>query len=115
MSLLVPDLKDLAVRYIVRNITVVSKTRGSQPVEESSSGGRSIIPVQESTRGHAGWSTGAACVNTYALTLTYAMKMANTTAWIEKFWGYKARIRSIIIRNTIEIPIMVIDPSYRMK
>jgi hypothetical protein len=36
MSLLVPDLKDLAVRYIVRNITVVSKTSGSQAVEDAS-------------------------------------------------------------------------------
>jgi hypothetical protein len=48
MSLLVPDLKDLAVRYIVRNITVVSKTRGSQPVEESSSGGLDRPGIQVS-------------------------------------------------------------------
>jgi hypothetical protein len=33
-----------------------------------------------------------ACVNTYALTLTNVMKMANTTACIEKHRAYKARI-----------------------
>jgi hypothetical protein len=36
MSLEFPEITDLAVRNIVRNITVVSKTRGSQAVEDVS-------------------------------------------------------------------------------
>ena len=80
------------------------------------------------------------CDNTYELTPIKVTKMASTKIWIDKDRSYKARIlkresqigdllprteclgsldlnpyRKNIIRNTIEIPIMVMEPSYRTK
>jgi len=95
----------------------VSYRRGSQAVEDASTRPTlwSTIIVHESAGEYAGWRTGMPCVNTYELTPIKVKRMASTKTWTDKHRSYKARIRKNIIRKTIEIPIMVMEPSYRTK